>query len=156
MGWFKLADSTGLIRPEKFGSKSSCFLHKLEVHQKKWAVLMAWRLMYIISKRDTLSKCWSSQILLIRCLCKPYSGAHPLSQSQDNMFPFLPDHQLNWQGHFRKVLVGCMTRKFNLSLEVSLFPYYNFVSLAHLYFTPSVSYLCYLLTHQHTQEIKRR
>lgn len=60
------------------------------------------------------------------------------------MFPFFPDHQLNWQGHFRKVLVGCTTRKFNLSLEVSLFPYYNFVSLAHLYFPPFVSFLSLL------------
>lgn len=127
MDWFKLAGSTGLIRQEKFGSKSSCFLHKLEVHQKKWAILMAWRLMYIISKRDTHKKCCSSHNFLIRCLCKPYSTTHLFSQSQDNMFPFLLVHQLNWQRTFQKqvVWIHYLKIQLDLSCEVSLFPYYR-------------------------------
>lgn len=141
MGWFKLADSTGLIRQEKFGSKSSCFLHKLEVHQKKWAVLMAWRLMYIISKRDTHKKCWSSHILLIRCLCKPYSNTQLFSQSQGNMFPFISwppteltrTFQISWLDALPKNSTWLVTWGFFIPLL------YDLVSLVYLYLTSSVS-----------------
>lgn len=140
MDWFKLADSIGLIRQEKFGSKSSCFLHKLEVHQKKWAVLMAWRLMNIISKRDTHKKCWSSHILLIRCLCRPYSKTHLFSQSQENMFPFFPVHQLNWQGHFKKMLFGYITQKFNLTCHVRFL--YSLIIWLYIIGLPTLYYFC--------------
>lgn len=67
------------------------------------------------------------------------------------MFPFFPDHQLNWQGHFKKVLVGCITRKFNLTCHLSFLCslffsllLYDFVSLVYLYFTPSASCLSLL------------
>lgn len=140
MDWFKLAGSTGLIRQEKFGSKSSCFLHKLEVHQKKWAILMAWRLMYIISKRDTHKKCWSSHNFLIRCLCKPYSTTHLFSQSQDNMFPFLLVHQLNWQEHSKNKLFGYITWKFNLTCHVRFL--YSLIIGLYITALPILYYFC--------------
>lgn len=160
MGWFKLADSTGLIRQEKFGRKSSCFLHKLEVHQKKWAVLMAWRLMYIISKRDTQKKCWSAHILLISCLCKPHSNTQlflPKSRQHVSIFSWPPtkltrtfEKSVGWM-HYQKI-------QLDLSLEVSLSPYYMTLYYWSTYTSLLrwIVYLFYLLTHQYIQEIKRR